>query len=94
MVDLSRVHTIEDAALQSHSRISPWNGRRVQGLPLHTLVRGRFVMKDRVLVPATRGWGRSVHTIQAMPPPAVRHADTTLHAIAPERTASRKGDAA
>ena len=94
MVDLSRGHTIEDAALQSRSKISPWNGRRVQGLPLHTLVRGRFVMKDRALVPATRGWGRSVHTIQAMPPPAIRHADTTLHAIAPERTASRKGDAA
>ena len=94
MVDLGRVHTIEDATLQSRSKISPWNGRRVQGLPLHTLVRGRFVMKDRALVPATRGWGRSVHTIQAMPPPAVRHADTTLQVIAPEPPASQKGDAA
>ena len=84
MVDLGRGHTIEDAALQSHSRISPWNGRRVKGLPLHTLVRGRFVMKDRTLVPATRGWGRSVHSIQAMQPPAVRNAETTMRAVAPE----------
>ena len=37
---------------------------RIKGLPLHTLVRGRFVMKDRTLVDGTRGWGRSVHTIQ------------------------------
>ena len=57
IVDLARDHTIEDAALQSRSKISPWNGRRVKGLPLHTLVRGRFVMKDRTLVPATRGLG-------------------------------------
>ncbi len=84
IVDLGRSHTIEDAVLQSHSKISPWNGRRVKGLPLHTLVRGRFVMKDRMLVPATRGWGRSVHTIQAMPPPAIRNTDTTLRAVAGE----------
>ena len=42
-----------------------------KGLPIHTLVRGRFVMKDRTLVPGTRGWGRSVHAIQNMPPPRV-----------------------
>ncbi len=65
--------TIDDAALQSRSKISPWNGRRVKGLPIHTLVRGRFVMKDRTLVDGTRGWGRSVHAIQHMPPPAPRN---------------------
>ena len=37
---------------------------KVKGLPIHTLVRGRFVMKDRALAADTRGWGRSVHTIQ------------------------------
>src|SRR6202041_769584 len=35
IVDISREHTIDDAALQSRSKISPWNGRRVKGLPLH-----------------------------------------------------------
>ena len=59
--------TLDDAALQSRAKITPWHGRKVQGLPIHTLVRGRFVMRDRTLVEGTRGHGRSVHTIQAMP---------------------------
>ena len=58
-----------------------WNGRRVKGLPVHTLVRGRFVMRERRLVPETRGWGRSVHTIQRMPPAQVRNAEQTSAAI-------------
>jgi dihydroorotase len=83
IVDLARAHTIEDAKLMSRSKISPWNGRKVKGLPIHTVVRGRFVMKDRTLVPGSKGWGRSVHKIQDMPPPAVRHAETSLKAVAP-----------
>jgi len=59
IVDLDRAWTIDDARLQSRSRITPWHGRAVTGLPLHTLVRGRFVMRDRVLVGAP-GWGRPV----------------------------------
>jgi dihydroorotase len=81
IVDLARSGVIDDAALQSRSKISPWNGRRIKGLPIHTLVRGRFVMKDRTLVAATRGWGRSVHTIQAMPEPAVRNAEASMQSI-------------
>ena len=60
----ARAGRIDDAKLQSRSKITPWNGRAVRGLPLHTLVRGRFVMRDRALVADTRGWGRSVHAIQ------------------------------
>ena len=81
IVDLGREHTIDDAALQSRSKISPWNGRRIKGLPLHTLVRGRFVMKDRTLVDGTRGFGRSVHAIQQMPAPAPRNTDLTMQAV-------------
>jgi dihydroorotase len=81
LVDLSREHVIADATLQSRSKISPWNGRRVMGLPLHTLVRGRFVMKDRALCDGVSGWGRSVHDIQRMPAPALRHSDQTMQAI-------------
>jgi dihydroorotase len=80
IVDLKREHTLADAALQSRSKISPWNGRKIKGLPIHTLVRGRFVMKDRKLTGA-RGFGRSVHTIQRMPPPQLRNADLTMKAI-------------
>lgn len=81
IVDLTRDHTIRDAETQSRSKVSPWDGCKVKGLPLHTLVRGRFIMKDRKLVPATKGWGRSVHTIQAMPAPVVRNAEHTMRTI-------------
>jgi dihydroorotase len=53
----------------------------VQGYPLHTLVRGRFVMKDGELVADSKGWGRSVKEIQQMPEPVVRNADKTTAAI-------------
>ena len=62
-------------------KISPWHGRRVKGLPIHTLVRGRFVMRDRVLMDGTQGWGRSVHSIQVMPPARPRNVDGTMQAI-------------
>jgi dihydroorotase len=81
VVDLARQWSIDDAKLQSLSRITPFHGRRVKGLPLHTLVRGRFVMKDRQLVSGTRGWGRSVHAIQNMPPPRIQNSDQTMQAI-------------
>ena len=94
IIDLARAHTIEDAKLHSRSKISPWNGRRVKGMPVHTIVRGRFVMKDRALVPGTEGWGRSVHTIQRMPEPAVRHAETSMREIAPAAARPGKDNAA
>ena len=81
LVDLRREWTVDDARLQSRARITPWHGRRLQGLPVHTLVRGRFVMRDRTLVPDTRGLGRSVHSIQRMPEAAVRNTDQTMTAI-------------
>jgi dihydroorotase len=81
LVDLDREWTIDDAKLQSLSRITPFQGQRVKGLPIHTLVRGRFVMKDRTLAPETRGWGRSVHTIQRMPPARPRNTDNTMQTI-------------
>lgn len=81
IVDLDREWTLDDARLQSLSKITPFHGRRVKGLPLHTLVRGRFVMKERTLMPGTRGWGRSVHAIQQMPPPQPQNTDQTMKAI-------------
>ena len=81
LVDLEREMVLDDARLQSRSKISPWHGRRVKGLPIHTLVRGRFVMRDRTLVAGTQGWGRSVHAIQRMPPGQPRNVETTMAAI-------------
>jgi dihydroorotase len=89
MIDLSREHVIRDTEIQSRSKISPWDGRKIKGLPVHTLVRGRFVMKDRVLSD-TKGWGRSVHTIQQMPAPQVRNAEHSMQAITAQRSAGRR----
>jgi dihydroorotase len=94
VVDLEREWAIDDAKLQSLSRITPFHGRRVKGLPVHTLVRGRFVMKDRTLVADTRGWGRSVHTIQQMPPAAPKNTDNTMTAIVRAGTPSSQEHAA
>ena len=66
-VDMARAGTLAQNKLQSISKISPWNGRAVQGYPLHTLLRGRFVMRDGKLVADAVGWGRSVKGIQKMP---------------------------
>jgi len=81
LVDLGRKWTIDDEQLQSRSKITPWNGRAVRGQPIHTLVRGRFVMRERTLIADTRGWGRSVHGLQRLPAAAPRNADQTMEAI-------------
>ena len=81
VVDLKRSWTIKDAETHSTAKVTPWDGRQVQGLPLHTLVRGRFVMKDRILQTGTRGYGRSVHGIQKMPTPTPANLDQTMTAI-------------
>ena len=85
VVDLARPWTIDDAAFQSRAKISPWHGRRATSLPVHTLVRGRFVMKNRMLQEDARGWGDSVHAIQRMPPATPRNRDTTMAAITAKR---------
>ena len=80
IVDLARPWRIDDAASRSRARISPWHGRDATALPVHTLVRGRFVMRDRLLQEQARGTGRSVHVRQAMPPAEPRNRDKALSA--------------
>jgi dihydroorotase len=81
VVDLDHEWKIDDARLQSTSKITPFHGMRAKGLPIHTLVRGRFVMRDRALVDGTRGHGRSVHIIQQMPAAKPRNTDQTMSAV-------------
>jgi dihydroorotase len=94
LIDLGRKWTIEDAKLQSRSKATPWNGRPVCGLPIHTLVRGRFVMRERALMSDTRGWGRSVHALQRLPRPAPRNSEQTMEAIIHRPGANPQPDAA
>jgi len=86
VVDMARTGTLSQNKLQSISKISPWNGRSVQGYPLHTLLRGRFVMRDGKLVADAAGWGRSVKGIQQMPAAKPRNMEHYSSAIveAPE----------
>lgn len=78
VVDLAREETVAAARLHSRGRITPFEGRATTGAPVHTLVRGRFVQRDRALVPDARGWGRQVSAVQSMPPPAPRNLGQTL----------------
>jgi dihydroorotase len=81
LVDLDREDTIAGDQLRSRSKITPFEGMKVVGMPVHTLVRGRFVMKGRKIIDETRGWGQSVRRIQRMPKPQPKNSDQTLFAV-------------
>lgn len=81
IVDMAQCATLDQSKLHSvRARISPFHGRSVTGLPIHTLVRGQFVMRDRALVSDARGHGMSLQRVQQMPAPEVRNQDLTLAA--------------
>jgi dihydroorotase len=48
---------------------------------VHTLLRGRFVMRDGQLVTEAKGWGRNVKSIQCMPAPRPRNTELYSSAI-------------
>jgi allantoinase len=78
IVDRDREEQIDQAALHSRSKISPWHGRTVTGRPRHTIVRGRVLVRDGELI-GNPGWGRPVR--QSMPPAHPRNTDKTTVAI-------------
>jgi dihydroorotase len=88
IVDLGLAGTLSQGRFQSTSKISPWHGRSVKGYPVHTILRGRFVMRDGKLVTDAVGWGRSVKPIQSMPTAKPRNMEHYSSAIvtAPEGT--------
>jgi dihydroorotase len=90
LVDLGHEWSIDQAALYSKSKISPWHGRRVRGKPVTTIVRGQLVMEQGRLV-APPGWGRPI--APHMPSPAPKNTDKTMAAItaAAPLTASAAG---
>jgi len=86
VVDLDRREVIAADRLHSRGKITPFEGVETIGAPVHTLVRGQFVQRDRKLVPGMSGHGRQVTDIQQMPAPAPRNTDQSLAAAL-----SRKG---
>jgi dihydroorotase len=81
VVDMGRREVIRAASLQSRGKVTPFEGREVQGVPVHTLVRGRFVQRDRRLVAGSAGWGRQVTEVQRMPAPRVRNAEHSMESV-------------
>ena len=59
IVDMKKKKTINSSDLHSKSRTSPYHGITVQGLPVSTIVRGKFVVKDGVLT-GKKGYGEFV----------------------------------
>ncbi len=87
LVDLKREWSIDQSQLFSKSKISPWHGRRVQGGPVLTMVRGRVVMENGKLL-AEPGWGKPAK--QKMPAPAPRNVEKTIAAVTAQRKGIRK----
>lgn len=85
VVDLARQERIDSAALKSKGPSTPFDRTDVTGAPVHTLVRGRFVMRDRQLCTEAKGHGRSVRRIQQMPPPQPRNLEHTTEAVCAHR---------
>jgi len=56
-VDLNKEHVIRDEEVLSKCGWTPYAGRKVRGLPVHTLVRGQFVFENGKVV-GEPGFGR------------------------------------
>ncbi len=81
VVDLNQEHRVDSAVLQSKGSSTPFHDHPVRGAPIHTLVRGRFVMRDRKLVTEAKGHGLNVRRVQQMLPATPRNVETTTAAI-------------
>jgi dihydroorotase len=59
VVDMSYRGAVDQFLLHSRHKYTPWHGRPIAGRPIHTISRGRVVVRDGVLVGAP-GWGKMV----------------------------------
>jgi dihydroorotase-like cyclic amidohydrolase len=55
IVDMRKAATIDQRALHSKSKVTPFHGFHVTGMPVYTIVRGHVVMKDGEIVGAPTG---------------------------------------
>lgn len=78
VLDLAREETVQAARLHSRGKITPFEGRKTIGAPVHTLVRGGFVQRDRKLAPGMAGHGKQVTGIQSMPAATPRNTEMSL----------------
>jgi dihydroorotase-like cyclic amidohydrolase len=69
LLDLEQTWTIDEARLHSKHSVTPFHGLEVTGRPVGTIIRGRVVMEDGVLVDEPRG--RPVIPASARRPAAI-----------------------
>ena len=62
IVDMNKKSIIDKNKLHSKSKTSPYHGMEVQGLPIATLVRGKFVMKEGSLT-GEKGFGSFISPV-------------------------------
>ncbi|MCR9074019.1 MAG: amidohydrolase family protein [Alphaproteobacteria bacterium] len=58
ILDMNAPWTVEKSSLQSDAGYSVWEGQEMACKVLHTLVRGRFVVRDGALMDESEGTGR------------------------------------
>ena len=60
VVDIDNEFTVDNKDLVTHGRdvMRMYNDFRLTGRPVHTIVRGRVVMRDRIIDDTAQGWGR------------------------------------
>ncbi|MEL6522741.1 MAG: allantoinase AllB [Pseudomonadota bacterium] len=78
VLDLTREETVAADRLHSRGKVTPFEGHKTLGAPLHTLVRGTFIQRDRMFCDGTAGHGQQVTDIQAMPKPAPCNVNQSL----------------
>ncbi len=81
VIDMARQEIISATKLHSRGKVTPFEGRATTGAPIHTLVRGRFVQRDRAIMPGVSGHGKQVTNIQSMPAPKPCNVDQSLAAV-------------
>ena len=68
VIDIHRKETINATKLHSRGKITPFENFETIGAPVHTLVRGQFVQRNRKICSNINGHGKQVSDIQKMPP--------------------------
>ena len=68
LVDMKRSGVVRAEALHSKSKVTPFDGYRVKGMPVATVVRGTFVLRDGAVTGAPSGqFVRPVRLLERLP---------------------------
>jgi len=82
VVDMGYRGAIDQARVHSRHKFNPWHGRRVEARPICTIVRGRIVALDGIMIGAP-GWGKEVR--QSKHCPSTKNAEHTTATILDRR---------